>query len=575
MMTFNLIELLLKNINEKNHKNALYYKINQNYQALSYAQLFEKIIQFSHSLVNLGVKAEQKIAIMLKNCPEWVISDLATISINAIVVPIYETLSLTEKNFILNHCQASVLITDSSHSQDFQLIRKNNKNLNHIICVDQNIKNTLNFNQLISSTYKDFPKNIMNIKNNDILSIVYTSGTTGVSKGVCLSHKNIVSNILSITKRLPLSNNERVLSFLPLSHVFERTAGYYTLLALGGEIFYAESHETVAQNMIESKPTIVVSVPRLYEKIKDKITNNLKGIKKVLFYWALNVGKKSIDKGKKSLSYWLATKLVFNKIKQKTGGNLKFFVSGGAPLSEEIATFFYYLDTLILEGYGMTESSPVIACNHPQDFKFGTVGKPLDCSEIKISDEGELLVKGPHIMSGYYKKSQSFVVDIDDEGWLHTGDLVEIDNEGFIKIIDRKKNIIVLSNGKNIAPQKIESCLIKSRWIKQALCLGNKKSYLTALIVLDDQMLQKFALKNNISYNKEVIINNNLLISQISHEITKLQASHSNYEKIKKFTLISQEFSQENGQLTPTLKPKRKIILETYNQNIKEMYHEK
>ena len=285
------------------------------------------------------------------------------------------------------------------------------------------------------------------------------------------------------------------------------------------------------------------------------------------------MGKQERSKDKKNLSFKLANKLVFEKIKKKTGGSLKFFVSGGAPLDKEIAEFFYGLGIMILEGYGMTEAAPVIACNHPQEFKFGTVGKALDCSTIKLTQEKELLVKGPHIMKGYYKKINQSEVDIDQKGWLHTGDLAEIDNDGYIKIIDRKKDILILSTGKNIAPQVIENDIRKSNYIEQIVCIGNKKPYLSAIIVPNKEEIEKFAVKSNISYNKYgSLIQTDTIKKKINEEVRKYQKAHATYEKIKKTHIVEEEFTQENGTLTPTLKPKRNIIINKHKSHITKLY---
>ncbi|MEK9656946.1 MAG: long-chain fatty acid--CoA ligase [bacterium] len=578
----NLLELLEKNYKKNPTKGALYHKEGTTYTRLTYKELREKVKNLADSLKKLNLKEKDSVALLANNRPEWVISDLAILSIGCSVVPIYPTLSNKEILYILKHSQSKCIITElKNHKSLSKDIISYSKEI-IIIALDQEKEGkTKSFNQLIEGKNKTtYENDIKKLNRETIASIVYTSGTTGPPKGVQLSHGNFLSNIESIVKRLPLTNNERVLSFLPLSHVFERTAGYYTLLALGGEIYYAENIESISKNMLECSPTVMISVPRLYEKMQNKILNNLPPIKKRIFNWSLNIGKKIRHKKKKKLidtiCLAIANKLVYSKIKKKTGGALKFFVSGGAPLNKTLAEFFYGLGILIIEGYGLTESSPVISCNHPKAFKFGTVGKALDCSKIKLSEENELCVKGPHIMRGYLNLKENTIVKIDKDGWLHTGDIAEIDKEGYIKIIDRKKDIIILSTGKNIAPQVIEEAIKTSPYISQIVIIGNKKPYLTALVVIDKENIIKFAIENKISYDLyEDLIQKEEIIKKIENEISEKQKRDSNYKKIKKFAIIKGEFTQENGELTPTLKPKRKIITDKNKKQIEYLYNEK
>ena len=553
--------------NQPDDKNALFEKKDQEYHGITYKELKKYIYKTIILLEDNNIKFGDKVAIQCDNCSEWVIVDQAIMSIGAIVIPIYPSSNIKTLNYILEHANAKLLFTNKKYLNSEISIKK--------IQIDRLNKNS-EFQQKIKKIKKYGSYN-KTLKPNDVATIVYTSGTTGEPKGVILTHHNIIENINSIKRRLPLTNQEKVLSFLPLSHVFERTAGYYTLISLGGEIYYAENMDTIGLNIQEIRPTIVISVPRLYEKIKLKMMTNMSPIKKKIFKWALKIGKlhKQNYSFRSKILYNIADFLVYRKIYKKLGGRLKFFVSGGAALSIDIAEFFESLGILILEGYGLTETSPVIACNHPNNYKFGTVGQALDCNKIKLLEDGELCVKGANVTQGYYKLINKSAVFLDNDGWLHTGDIARIDNDNFIQIIDRKKDIIVLSTGKNIAPQPIENKIKESPYVEQILLCGNQKKYISALIVVNKEKIQEFAIKNKISYHKnEELLNNKKINDFIFNEILKLQKNHSDYEKIKKIQLLNEEFKQEKNEVTPTLKLIRKTIEKNYKMKIGQMYNE-
>jgi long-chain acyl-CoA synthetase len=426
---------------------------------------------------------------------------------------------------------------------------------------------------------------INSIDEKDVLTIIYTSGTTGVPKGVVLTHKNLLSNVEATLKAADFNLNERFLSFLPLSHVLERMGGHYTAFSIGATIYYAESMETIAKNMAELKPTIVVCVPRVFEKIHTKIIEGLKSAPKIrrkLFYWALNIGKKysslKLDKQNPNLllkiKYGIADKLIYSKVKARFGGSIKFFVSGGAPLSKELAEFFAAVDMTILEGYGLTETSPVLTVNSPTDLKFGCVGKPLFNVQIKIADDGEILAKGPNIMVGYYKNEKATNEAFDKEGWFKTGDIGHIDEDGFLKITDRKKSLIVTSSGKNIAPAPIEVKLTSSSYIEQAHIIGDKRNFLTALIVPNFDSLINYLknIENNTS-DPNVMIDHPDVIELFNREIEESMTDFARFEKVKKFTLISEPFSIEKGEMTPKMSIVRKVVEKNYSELINEMYN--
>ena len=513
---------------------------------------------------------------MSNNRPEWVVSDIAIMSLGAVVVPVYPTLSQEDTAYILKDSDSKVAIMELKQHVDFAKTFLANGGDVTILSISDT-PGVDSFSSVLSKRSDDETFDSSSLLSDDVASIVYTSGTTGDPKGVMLTHGNFLSNVSDIREALPLSESDRVLSFLPLSHVFERTAGYYTVLAIGGQIYYAESITSVAQDMLLAKPTVLVSVPRLYEKIQAKIVAGLTGAKKPLFHMAssfgLRYGKFGDKKGSvfHALILKLWDTLVFSKIRQKTGGHLRFFVSGGAPLGKELGNFFRAVGLLIIEGYGQTETSPVVACNRTEAFKMGSIGLPLKSVQVKLAEDGELLVKGPNIMKGYYKKPEKTAQTVSEDGWLHTGDIANIDDDGFVFIVDRKKDLIVLSNGKNVPPQVIEKQVSMSQFISQVVVTGEGKNYITALIVPDYERLKDVhsALAD---LSNAALASHGDVMAVIQNEIDTQCSGFSRYEKIKKFTLLEEELSQEKGELTPTLKPKRKVVKEQYGDLIQAMY---
>jgi long-chain acyl-CoA synthetase len=570
------VDLLWSRVGQSPDLPFLYYKQQQDYLPLTYKEVWDKVVALREYLRQQGIQKGDKVAIMSNNRPEWVVSDMAIMSLGAVVVPIYPTLSQEDMAYILKDSDSKIAIVELKQHVDFaeEDIQEGNA-LSLISILDPS--NHTTFSQVLETVSEDTGFNSTSIRSDDVASIVYTSGTTGNPKGVMLTHGNFISNVEDIQAALPLTHTDRVLSFLPLSHVFERTAGYYTVLAIGGQIYYAESITSVAEDMLLAKPTVLVSVPRLYEKIQAKIVAGLTGAKKPLFNAASSFGLKygKFSDKKSSVFHKLILKLwdtlVFSKIRQKTGGHLRFFVSGGAPLGKELGNFFRAVGLLIIEGYGQTETSPVVACNRPGAFKMGSIGLPLERVEVKIAEDGELLVKGPNVMKGYYKKPEKTAETMSKDGWLHTGDIAHIDEDGFIFIVDRKKDLIVLSNGKNIPPQVIEKKLAMSQFISQVVVTGEGRNYITALIVPDYERL--VALNPKLAgLDNAALASNADVMAVIQSEIDQQSAEFSRYEKIKKFILLEEELTQEGGELTPTLKPKRKVVKEKFGHLIEAMY---
>ena len=417
-----------------------------------------------------------------------------------------------------------------------------------------------------------------------LVTLIYTSGTTGNPKGVMLTHDNLHSNVVSCQALLGVNDGDLALSFLPLSHVFERTGDYF-LFASGARIAYADSMDTIPLNMTEIKPTFMMSVPRLYEKIYARVLENaLSGsdLTKRIFFWAKAVGERWTDEklagrsggGLLGIQYGIANRLVFSKLRERTGNNLRFFVSGGAPLSPEIAKFFYSAGLVILEGYGLTETSPVIACNTLADYQLGSVGRAIAGVEVSIAKDGEILTRGPHVMKGYYNNPDATKDAIDDGGWFHTGDIGELRN-GFLRITDRKKDIIVTAGGKNIAPQPIENLLKTNKYISQAVMIGDKRKFPSVLVVPNWDSLEQWAASQNIVWTSRAqLLAMPTIHAKMEKEVMSQLSSLAHFEMPKKVHVLEHDFSLERGELTPTLKVKRRVIDKTYKKEIDAMYSE-
>jgi len=596
MAATTLVEMFLETVKKHGSKTSLMEKKQGTYEGFTYEEFGRRVKNFALGLASLGVKHGERVALISENRPEWPIADLAILSVGAINVPIYTTLTPKQIEYILNDSGSKMIIVSNQELlQKVLAIYDNLSSLEKIIYMDDGeVKNDnlIRFNDIYARGASFANENphfyedaVSKVKTDDLCGIIYTSGTTGPPKGVMLSHGNILSNVMAGLAVLKATEQDTFLSFLPLCHSFERMAGQFAAIAAGSTIAYAESVETVAANLTEVRPTLMTSVPRLYEKIYARVIENAEAgspIKKKIFWWAIKTGGKHIEaqfKGKipafLKFKYDIATKLVFSKLQQRVGGRLRFFVSGGAPLSKEIAEFFYKAGILILEGYGLTESSPVITVNSEEKFKFGSVGTVVPGVEVKIADDGEVLSRGPHIMKGYYKNPIATAETIDDDGWLHTGDIGHIDNEEFLHITDRKKNIIVTSGGKNVTPATIENLLISSPYIEQVLVIGDKRNYLTALIVPSFPPLKAYAKENNIAYTAiEELLTNEKIYQIVEKEIQKLLVDLARFEQIKKFTLMPKEFSIDAGEMTPTLKLVRKVIAKNHADVIEKMYQE-
>ncbi|NUM72555.1 MAG: long-chain fatty acid--CoA ligase [Ignavibacteriaceae bacterium] len=577
-------------------KVVMRHKPEKEYVNISYQEMKRQTELFAYGLLSLQVKKGDNVAIISENRPEWIYSDMAILGIGAVNVPLYPSLTADTVEYTLNNSESVGLILSNKYQlKKYVAIREQLKTVKFVIILnekdyDPSIKELHKFSEIqkLGEEYSkihpgEFARLSKQVSENDLCTIIYTSGTTGVPKGVMLSHKNIVSNVNSCLGILPISNTDEFLSYLPLCHIFERMAGYYTGFATGGIFSFAQSIETVAQNLIEIKPTIVTSVPRLFERIYSKVIKNVESQppgKQKIFNWAIGTGKKYMAAKKAgkmnpvlAVQHMIADALVCKKIREKTGGRLRFFVSGGAALPKELGEFFEAIGIIIIEGYGMTESSPVIACNRPDDYRFGSVGKPLPSVEVKIADDGEILAKGDNVMIGYYKMPEDTAETIKN-GWLHTGDVGHMTKDGNIVITDRKKHLFKTSAGKYIAPTPIENLFLASKFIDQFVLIGDRRMFLSALIVPDYEALKEWADNGNINYDTvQDLLKKQEVVDLFDKELTKFQKALASFEKVRKFALLDKAFTLESGEMTPSLKIKRKVIEERYKELIEEMYN--
>jgi len=595
-MTFRSVpDMLRNNAREFSDRPALKYRKQGAFITLTYAAYYERVLMVARGLGKLGVKPGDRIAILSENRVGWVIADMGILCSRAVTVPIYPTNTPEQIAYMINHSGARILFV-SGKFQYFKLlkVRDSLPGVELVVSFERFLGDpslpVTTFYQLseidspISAEEKmKIEAEIDRIEPGDMLTLIYTSGTTGTPKGVMLSHANILSNVRYITEQSgAIGKDDTLLSFLPLSHILERTTGYYLPICNGALLTFADSIEKVPENMVEIRPTIMICVPRLFEKIYHRIFENahqMPAVKKALFHWAVDIGKKYvaatfIDKRPSALlnlEYALADRLIFSKIRARFGGNMKLFCSGGAPLDKAINEFFWIIGIPIFEGYGLTETSPALCFNNFDHIRFGSVGVALEHTEFKIAGDGEILVRGPQVMLGYYNDPAGTAEAIQD-GWLKTGDIGRID-DGFVYITDRKKEMIVTAGGKNIAPQPIENELKMDKYVTSAFVYGDRKPYLTALIVPNLERLLGFAKEKHIHYYElDDLVMTAPVQNLFEQRLAEINSRLAHFETIKKFALLPHDFSIEGGELTPTLKMKRKVIYEKYRQRIEDMY---
>ncbi len=575
---------------------ALRYKRDGRYRDISWSEFEDRVKDLAFGLIALGLRPGEKVALLSENRPEWAFSDLAVLSSGCVDVPIYPTDVPSQMAHIISDSGSAMAIVSTAEQLEKVLsVRKDIPSLRKIIMIDPPKSllgaDTISLEEVMktgaakaSEVRMEFESRLRSTGKDDLASIIYTSGTTGPAKGVCLTHGNFLSNCRVSVDVLPFDEKDVCLSFLPLSHVFERMASYYFTLLIGGTIAYAANMESVASDLKEIRPTYMCAPPRFYEKlyagIMEKASMKKPGEKKALekaFDAAKRYSGAVLNKLDISPALWLEYNIaricVFSKIKDAVGGRIKFFISGGAPLSRELAEFFFSVGIFIFEGYGLTETSPVVTVNTFKALRFGSVGKPLKDVEVRISSDGEILVKGPTVMKRYYNNEKATAEAIDGEGWFHTGDVGHFDGDGFLYITDRKKDIIITAGGKNIAPLNIENIIKSDSYIQEVVIHGDRRPYLTAIVVPDFNALKGLAIRLGIPYLKpEELASHPRVEEFIKGRIEEKQKDLPSYERIKRFKILDRPLKIEEGEMTPSLKVKRKVVAEKYKEVFDELY---
>ena len=584
-----LFDFAYHQLEKYNLEDALVTKQNGIWEKTSTQEYINKANAVSRALLNLGIKKNDKIAVISSNNrTEWHIMDVGILQVGAQNVPIYPTISETDYEYILNHCEAKYcFVSDNEVLEKINRIKKNTPNLIEIYSFNE-IEGCKNWNEILdlgkdTTNQKEVESRKSNVEPLDLATIIYTSGTTGQPKGVMLSHNNIVSNVLDSSSRIPFAHGKsKALSFLPICHIYERMVTYiyqYT----GCAIYFGESIEKISDNIKEVKPNVMTGVPRLIEKVYDKIIakgSDLTGIKKKLFFWAIEIGLKYEPYDANGIWYGLqlkiARKLIFSKWKEGLGGNLDLIVNGSAALQPRLARIFAAAQINIMEGYGLSETSPVISVNDMRNrgFRVGTVGRMIDNVEVKIAADGEILCKGPNVMMGYFK-DETLTNEVIIDGFFHTGDIGEIDSDGFLKITDRKKEMFKTSGGKYIAPQLLENAMKQSRFVEQIMVIGDGQKMPAAFIQPNFDFVKEWAVLHNehIGTTFQEICDNEKVQSRIFKEIKLVNKNFGNWEQIKRIELTPDIWSIDGGHLTPTMKLKRKSILEKYKNLFDKIYN--
>ena len=571
---------------------ALRYKKGGAWNDITHFELSRQVHHAALGLLELGVKAGDKIAILSANRPEWAVADYACLTACCADVPIYPTLPASQVAYILKDSGAcAVFVEDDEQCQKVLAHRESLPALQHIIALDDAAADAVSLRELIQrglaaeSRYPDYRQKACSVDRDSLATLIYTSGTTGDPKGVMLSHHNITSNVLAGLKVIQIGPNDSCLSLLPLSHSFERMAGHYIMLHAGTTINYAESIEQVPANLLEVRPSIVLSVPRLFEKIYARVLENAmagSSVKRRIFFWARRTAEKWADTKLAgapipvglAVKKKLADRLVFSKLQARTGGRIRFFVSGGAPLSPEIARFFYAAGIPIIEGYGLTETAPLISVNPLEAPHIGTVGPAVPGVEVRIAPDGEVLCRGPNVMQGYHNRPEATSEVVDSEGWLHTGDIGELDAQGYIRITDRKKDIIVTAGGKNIAPQPIENMVKTNKFILNAVMIGDKRKFPIILVVPDEEAVGRWAAERRITIVSNRLLSHPDVVAMVEREVMGNLRDLASYEMPKKVIIVEQDFTIEAGELTPTLKVKRRVVEQKYRDQIEDAYRD-
>jgi long-chain acyl-CoA synthetase len=564
------------------------------YTPISSAEFGETVRHYALGLQALGQGRGDKLIILSENRPEWVMTDFANLCLGGVTVPVYTTLVAEQIKYLINDSDARIVVVSNADQwRKLEAIRSELPQVKYFVTLESKLpaEGVLTLAEVLAKGRAVdaaqpglFESLARAVQPADEASIIYTSGTTGLPKGVILTHANFVSNIVSVSNVIEFSIKDTVLSFLPLSHVLERMVTF-TYIYKGCTIAYAESIETVGENLIEVRPQIMVSAPRVFEKIYAKVMDTVLAsspLRRKIFFWGIKVGKAYGAKklagrtpgGWLSFRHGVAHKLVHSKIIEKTGGRVRFFVSGGAPLSRDIAEFFYSIGLVILEGYGLTETSPCVAVNTFEKMRFGSVGPILPGVEVKIAADGEILVRGPNVMKGYYKRPAETAEAIED-GWFKTGDIGVLDADGLLTITDRKKDLIITAGGKNVAPQPIENILKTNPYIGTAVVIGDRRRFISALIVPNFEKLEDYARFCKIPFaDRAELVRSEPIVNFVKSEIDRATPHLAQYERIKKIVLLERDFEIAEGEMTPSLKVRRSIVEAKYKTVIDGLYKE-
>jgi long-chain acyl-CoA synthetase len=569
---------------------CLLHKVDGRFRPISTAEFTDWVRRVAAALRDMGVERGNRVALMAENGPHWPSVDFATLGIGAVLVPVYPTLTADQAAYVINDCGAEVVfVQGAKRLEDLMGEKASMPNVRKFILIgDQPPSSEIDsFAKLLEETAPmdegQFEESARSNSADDLATFIYTSGTTGNPKGVMLTHGNITSNVVNSLKVLDINSEWTALSFLPLSHSFERMIDYIYFYR-GLTIAYAESIQAVGQNFQEVNPHIFVAVPRVYEKVLAKVRENVAAsppLKQKIFSWAVDVARRALPyrlqrrapSGLLGIQLSLADKLVFGKIKERLGNRFQFAMSGGAPLARDLGEFFWGAGIEIFEGYGLSETSPVLCVNGPDAVKLGTVGPAIPEVELEIAEDGEILAKGPNIMKGYFNMPKETAEAIDQEGWFHTGDIGEIDDSGFLKITDRKKEIIVNAYGKNVAPAPIENALKSSRFIGQAVVIGDRRKILAALVVPDFEALESWAEREGHDIDKMAdFLETAPAMELFQQEIDTVNKELARYEQIRIWELLPDDFTIETGELTPTQKIKRRVVGTKYAGVIESLY---
>jgi long-chain acyl-CoA synthetase len=592
-MVTTLAELIVNTVKAYPKPDFMLFKKEGTFTPISTGEFGDGVKHLALGLNALGFDARQKLCLLSENRPAWTMTDLATLCAGGLTVPIYTTLVPEQIRYIIDDSDATVVVvSNADHWKKIEPLRGGLSKVKHYITFADEapagvltLKEVMDKGRAVAGSKPGlFDELVARSKPGDEATLIYTSGTTGVPKGVILTHDNIVSNIKTATSIIEFTEKDTVLSFLPLSHILERTV-MFAFIYKGCTVAFAESVEAVAKNLLEVRPHIMVSVPRVFEKIYTKVMDQVlssPSLRRKIFFWALKIGKvygaakldgKPVSGGLR-FRRSIAAKLVFSKIIAKTGGRVRFFVSGGAPLSKDIAEFFYALGLVILEGYGLTETSPMLSINTFEHIRLGTVGKPVPGVDIKIAADGEILARGPNVMKGYYKK-EAETREVLEGGWFHTGDIGRFDPDGYLVITDRKKDLLVTSGGKNIAPQPIENMLKTSPYIASGVVIGDRKRFIAALIVPHFDKLQEYARAQGIAFSSlDDLCRDRRIVGFLMSEVDRATPLLASYESIKKIAVLPRDFEIEKGEITPSLKVRRANVTAEYQALIDAMYKE-